>query len=308
MLRLVLKILLACAFLFFIFRAVDVSKVIYIMRDQNSVLLIWPVCSVPVWIFLKTLKWHILLRTYLKDIPFFHVIRSLLSGLAIGMMTPGKVGELSRSLFLPAENRSRVAGLTILDRYLELLALLFLASFGVARFFGVIWGLLMCLSGLVGVGMLFLSRRLIERARFAKRSHFLVDKLREMLKAAEGISWTVFMQSFVLSMAVFFISILTSYSLLLSFTHIPFSVSLNVFPLSLMTNILPITLGNLGVREGATILLLNHYGVAKEVSLNISLSLFVLHSLVPSLVGITLMQWGSTRRKRSRPHSSVKTG
>ena len=53
-----------------------------------------------------------------------------------------------------------------------------------------------------------------------------------------------------------------------------------VFPLTLLTNVLPITIGNLGVREGATIILLKEFEISSEISFNIAILLFFLHHIL----------------------------
>jgi len=96
------------------------------------------------------------------------------------------------------------------------------------------------------------------------------------------------------------ISVLTSYCLLLSFVSFPILLSVKVFPLVLLTNIFPITFGNLGTREGATIFLLGRCGVNSEIGLSIGLSLFFLHTVIPSLVGLLLIQTNSKNMGNSQ--------
>ena len=68
------------------------------------------------------------------------------------------------------------------------------------------------------------------------------------------------------------------------------SIVYKVFPITLLTNILPITIGNLGVREGATILLLREYGIESEIAFNTAIILFFLHSFIPAIIGIYMVQ------------------
>ena len=288
-----LKILLAIFLLLVILNKVDISKFYLNIKKQDINLLILAFFSVPIWILFKTLKWKTLLQTYIRGFSFFQIMRSFLAGLAIGMITPGKVGELSRTFFIPSKNKSRVAGLVVVDRYFDLLLLFFFISFGVLHFMGPYWTMCVILTGLAGIGTLFIMHGIAKKGFFSKRSNFVMDRISDMLKALEGLNFMVFLPLFAVTAVIMLLSIATSYCLLLSFTPVSFTAALNVFPLVLMTNILPITFGNLGVREGATIFLLNTYGISGEVALNIALTLFVLHTLIPALIGVFLMQFMS---------------
>jgi hypothetical protein len=51
-------------------------------------------------------------------------LRTLLGGCVLGLLTPGRVGELGRCIFVRQHERPQVAFLTLLDRALDLWALL----------------------------------------------------------------------------------------------------------------------------------------------------------------------------------------
>ena len=93
----------------------------------------------------------------------------------------------------------------------------------------------------------------------------------------------------------FIVSILTSYLLLISFTAFNFMNALFVFPLALITNIIPITIGNIGIREGATMYLLNNYSISPEIAFNISIMLFFLHSFIPAVFGLITIHYNTHR-------------
>lgn len=290
MLKQISKILLAAVLLCLILKNVDLTKFYANVKAQDRCLLILAFLSVPIWIFLKTLKWKILLQSYMKGLPGFQVMRSFLAGLAIGMVTPGKIGELSRAFFIPLENKGRIVGLVLLDRYLDLLILLFFVSFGTYHFLGVNSCFSVISGGFVGIGVLLSFQRISRKEVLLKKSNIFVEKLHIMVKALEPLDFWAFLPLFVVTAATMLLSILTSYCLLLSFTQVPFMAALNVFPLVLMTNIIPISFGNLGIRECATIFLMGTYGVSEEISLNAALSLFVLHTLIPGLLGTVFIQ------------------
>ena len=72
-----------------------------------------------------------------------------------------------------------------------------------------------------------------------------------------------------------------------------------VFPLVLMTNILPITIGNLGIREGTTIFLLDTFGISSEIAFNISIILFFMHSIIPAIIGLLLNNFDNKEKNKN---------
>jgi uncharacterized membrane protein YbhN (UPF0104 family) len=232
----------------------------------------------------------VLVETRVRGLTFFLLLRSVLAGLAIGLVTPAKVGEVTKALFIPSDRRARIVGLVLVDRYFDLLLLMFLAVFGVLHFWGGKGGFLLLMGGMAGTAVLPALRATARKGFFPENSpHFFVAKGVEMLRAVEGVTLCVLLKVFVLTAAFMLLSVSASYCMLRSLTPVPFLAALNVFPLVLLSNVLPVTFGNLGVREGLTIYLLSTYGVRSEVSLNVALSVFVLHSLVPSALGAVFL-------------------
>jgi len=257
--------------------------------------------SVPVWIALKALKWHLLLRSFWSDGSFSLALKSFLCGFSFGVLTPGKVGEFSRVFFLPYHDKSRGVSLVIIDRYCDLVALLFLSVFGVTHFTGFAYGSLVLFAG-VGAGILFfLSRFLLEQLP-SWSSFATLNNLLDRLRKNPRIKATVFLKVLLLSLCCFLVSVATSFSLLLAFHELRLLDALAVFPLTLLTNVLPITIGNLGIREGATIYLLGPFGVEKEAAFHVSLMLFVLHSVIPAAIGsiIQLLTQSRPNKKISK--------
>lgn len=295
-----LKIFFAVLLLALIINNVDIRQFLFGIKLQDKNFLLFAFFSIPVFIFIRFLKWKTILQIHTEGLSFFQIIRSLLAGMAIGMMTPGKVGELSRAFFVPTDNKERVVGMVLLDRYFDLVTLVFLSSFGVTHYWGVFWGIMAVVVGISGLFVLIWLKHITKKDINSKKFHFVASRMLDMIKVVAAVDFSLFMRLSAFSLGIISISILTSYFLLLSFISIPFKIALNVFPLVILTNTVPLTFGNLGVREGATILLLTHYGVNEEISLNISLSLFALHTVIPSLIGIVLMQFKIDNQGKGR--------
>ena len=284
-----LKLLLTVLLLVLLFQLVDIQKLIGTFREANYFYIGIALLSIPLMISLKAYKWQILLRSFWKETSFKIACRSYLCGFAIGVITPAKIGEISRSMFLPYEENMKIISLVILDRYCDLIILIFLSIVGVTHFTGIKIGIIVFLAGLFGITVIFIYPAILEILNKKDYKLIWISKILKMQKDFNKITPKIFLKSLLISFGYFLLSITTSFLLLSSFTTVPFSVVLKVFPLTLLTNIIPITVGNLGVREGATIFLLNNFKISSAAAFNCSILLFFFHSIIPALLGSLLI-------------------
>jgi len=76
------------------------------LRGDRFYLFALAVLLMPVNWGLETLKWKLLLRT---DIPFSRLLQSVIAGITVGFVTPGRSGEfIGRVMFLNDDNSARV--------------------------------------------------------------------------------------------------------------------------------------------------------------------------------------------------------
>ena len=73
------------------------------------------VALLPLGLALQWWKWNILLRSQAPGVSGADALRSLLAGFGLGLITPGRVGELGRGLVLPGR-RMATAQLALADR------------------------------------------------------------------------------------------------------------------------------------------------------------------------------------------------
>ena len=86
-------------------------------------------CCFQVLLATRAYKWHCLMAAVGKVHPR-QSLRTLFGGFALGLITPGRLGELGRCLFVRKPERAHVAILTLLDRLMDLWALLTLVGAG----------------------------------------------------------------------------------------------------------------------------------------------------------------------------------
>src|SRR4030042_1947697 len=95
------KVLLAVLLMALLLKPIRLSDVLQTMKNPRN-----PHFFACGWIlllpnlYLQWLRWHILLRRIQKNLSWTESPPSLLGGLAIGTVTPGRFGEIGRLFFL----------------------------------------------------------------------------------------------------------------------------------------------------------------------------------------------------------------
>ena len=108
---------------------------------------------------------------------------------------------------------------------------------------------------------------------------------------------------------LFYLTFLLQFFLLLSaFGPVqPLSALAGIGTIMLLKTVIPpVTLGELGIREGASVIVLGHAGILPAAAFNASLLLFAVNLLLPALAGLALLMWiKPARRSSARVDDSV---
>lgn len=249
-----------------------------------DVLWLWPALTcVLAMLAVRYFKWHRLLQSgNLRSLPDDSA-RSLFGGLALSVITPGRMGEFGRCMFVAQSDRAAVLLLTIFDRSLDLWALLtcavfslfFVASRPAAIFAGGVW--LAFLPVVLGLPSLIASPSSWPR---------WVGAYREQLAAARQILVPIRAGRFAAAaLASTLLELMAFFFSLRAFHRVDFSVAAATFPWIVMAGDLPVSLGGIGLREGAAALMLSTYGFSSAAAINVTLFLYGLSVLLPALLG-----------------------
>jgi uncharacterized membrane protein YbhN (UPF0104 family) len=228
-------------------------------------------------------RWHRLLAAGGQVLSAHDSARSLLGGFTLGAIAPGRLGELGRCLFLGEPSRAPALLLNVLDRALDMWAL---ASFMVVslmavtpRPYGVfalgVWLALLpvamglpafvpSLAGLRWWGTDFRTK-LVAAAQFLRG-----------IRIAPFAAWAF------LSTAL---DLMTFFCLLRAFTDVDPHAALVTFPWIVTVGGLPLSVGGLGLREGAAAMLLARYAIPSAVAVDAALLLHVFSGLLPAAAG-----------------------
>ena len=251
-----------------------------------------------VWFCLRAYKWHrLMLFTGKGDLR--RSLRTLLGGFSLGLITPGRLGELGRCVFVRQDERAQVALLTLYDRLLDSWALL--TSIGASLFLLAPWP-----TAILGMAVWLALLPVV--ARFpALVSHLggLAQKSRHFRGhfpgAAGGMPLVPTAHFAFLAVSAMGAELASFFFLLRAFCSTGFTTALATYPYIVLAGDLPVSFSGVGVREGAAALLLSPYAVPSSAAVDASLLWFVFAVLLPAALGAL---WLVADRVRSRRRKS----
>lgn len=248
----------------------------------------------------QTLKWGLLVRTQHPRSPVRQILRSFLAGMALGTLTPGRVGEHARAAWFEGRG-TELTALSLLDKFssaavtssfgaLGLLLLprwdlslfgrgapLVLALLGAYAAAVLLWtlaGLALLLAPARVTGLLGRWRWLAARERF-RRVHAAMTAVHRPRRAAVLAAALAFYATFILQFS------LLARGLGLDSPLVPAAAAGTMF----LKSLFPVSLGDLGVRELFAANLFESLGGAPERAVAAAFLLFLINVGLPSLAG-----------------------
>ncbi len=248
-------------------------------------------------IFLAYLKWRYLLKHRYPDTPSREVFGSLMFGYTLGLVTPGRLGELGRGLFFQGKDRLVITGLNVLDKAANQVVVFTLGGTALAlmiaqkQLFHLTFPAALLGAGAVLIALFWLIllnpgrvRRLL--AGFRKRLR-PESKLGVMLSAYDHLTRKDTLIVLLLT-GLWFLVILFQYHVLVrAFTDVSFLQSWQAVSATLFVKtLLPLTFGDLGIRESVSVYFYSQFAVSQAAVFNASLLIFLINFLLPALSGI----------------------
>ncbi len=251
-------------------------------------------------IYIQHLKWSYLLRIIKPDVSGREIFQSLMCGFAVGLITPGRLGELGRGLFIRSDNRSPMIGMAIIDKLLSLISLALISVFGLLFLYETTvsgydiaeYLILVTAAGFIVLlaAMFFFPDLLRKTIRLFKKTIYrlpLYKKVFALISASDnirkrnvftGLLYGLMFQSIIYIQFFWFLSSFTD----AEFVPVFILANLAMF----LKSLLPVAVMDLGVREGSVIFFLNKIQVNPAAAFNASLLLFLSNVLLPGMVGL----------------------
>ncbi len=287
--RFVLSSLVTVGVLYLVLKKVGLGEIIGALKRINVLWFGLAFLLMPLQLFLKVYKWWHLLKLNERSIKFGEAAKSLLGGIGIGIITPARVGEITRVLYLKSSQRLRLSGLVIIDKFFDLFIVIALAIGGLTLVFRYSINILLILLLILLFYFLFNPKGIKNLLQRLTNYLPFKNKISEVVSSLNTLNWRVSGFLLFFTFLAFIVDFFQFYLLIFSFGDASLKAAAFSFPLVILANILPATVGGLGVREAVSVITLSHFGVAKEVAVNASFSLFFINTLIPGIVGIFLI-------------------
>jgi uncharacterized membrane protein YbhN (UPF0104 family) len=296
----VLKILIAAGLILFLIHFIKYEKIVQAFFSANLHIIGVVSFLGVINIYLQYYKWNLTCSEVLNENNKLKISRSLFYGFSAGIITPLRIGEyFGRGIEFNDKSLLQVTLATLVDKFFPLLMVAFLGSisslFFIYYYFNVSIYIALSLFVIIStlfyiLTMLIVSSKFWDTVLFSKlKSSVKLKTLLDKLKVFQNLDRKYFNKMLIISF-LFYTCYLVQYALLVSafsnhfdYLHYLWAANLIMFT---KTVIPPISLGELGIREGASVYFLMQFGESSSVGFNSSILLFIINLLIPALIGV----------------------
>ena len=133
---LLLRAIGLCLFAYIIFN-LDLGKALGYWKRADSAQFLAALTFIPLLYLVKAWRWHYLLSMLRVEFPLHKCFSSYIVGVTMGMVTPGRMGDLIKLIYLKDEGQNVPRSLlgVVLDRVFDLAALVAIALLSTAIVF-----------------------------------------------------------------------------------------------------------------------------------------------------------------------------
>jgi hypothetical protein len=213
-------------------------------------------------------------------------------GLGFSIVTPARAGELYRAKYYESVEKVSLASLVVIDRIIDLVAILLLGIYFVIDQFGLYYSIIMLLINsciVFVVGNLFKLRSLTARVGKSNWIWGFVSKVTGCFNVLRMRNVILFVG---MSLVNWIFITLQFYIIMNMYQTLKLKVVIASLPVIQLTNLLPITIGGIGVRESLSILVMDVYEVPSQIAAVGAFSLYLIDVLIPGIAGLILFWLG----------------
>ena len=234
-----------------------------------------------IFTLVKAYKWYLLIKDLELDISFLSAIDGYLSGMSLGIVTPGRIGEVGRIIEVPGEKKLAGVGLVLWDKIFDLWAVGILSLWGLSYFLTPYISVIVTLVLLGSLFFILQPRYLEILAKFP-----ILRRYPQLLEGLKHLKIRTIIVCLILTLICYILVLFEASLLLMSFGKSFNPGILIAYPLVMLANLIPITVGGLGIREGFAILLLGRFGISDGIAFNLAFLVFLINTALPALWGL----------------------
>ena len=288
----------------YILMNIDVAKTLDIILRADPLFVLLGASMIVIAVIVKSIKWKFLIALYDKEYPLSKIIKSWLMGFSISMVTPARVGDISRAYYIKDKMGVGKGMITVVaDRIIDVAILFSLAILGFIFFIGFFTQYSSIFYWVIGLFLLFIAgvylstkKRVIRTVLRPIFSRFVPEKHKSKINLTfndfyDGLGTmrknkrNVVIAS-LLGIVVWFFSIIQYYLLAIAIgIQVPIAYFLSIVPIVVLLDMLPISFSGIGTRDAALILFLSLVSVGKEYAISLSLLVLFFGYLTAGLAG-----------------------
>lgn len=297
------KTVIAIGLLVFLISTINPSEIIIAIKNADLYLLSVVFLMSFLNIYLQYYKWGITAETVLNEKKSKKIFYSLFYGFSAGIFTPARIGEyVGRAIVFKNKTLLQITLATLLDKIFPFLIVTFIGSIFSIMFLYLHYqiSIFIIISLFVLVFLLFyFVFWLIFKDSFWKS--FLFDRLQnsarinwvyEKIKVLRKLDKRYAVKMVVISLFFYLCFVIQYAILVMAFSNhnqfVDYFIAANLIMFS-KTIIPPISLGELGIREGASVFFITFFGESASTGFNASIFLFLMNILIPSIIGLILL-------------------
>lgn len=297
-----IKLFVSLGVLVVLFQSIDIASLAEVMMNVDFVFLSVALSFVLSIRFVMAYRWQVVLHFYRIFPKFLKLLSIIFISNSVGQLLPGGIGvDVVRSYQLSKDEgvATEIAASVFLDRVIGLFSMLLIAF--VASVFGAGLNTVVPIYAVVSAGLLmgFLALYLLRnkfsginnaQIKVQGRLKPLVTILTRFVQSLSAVRLpkTALIKLFLLSVSVQFIRIMIFFTVFLALgVRLEFLLFIIFVPLLFIVMLMPVSIGGLGVREGALYLFFKQSGVSLEACTAAGLSFHFLQ-LISLLPGVFL--------------------
>lgn len=275
-----------------------IANIINTFKHANHVCIAFAFILVIPNIYIQYFKWNFLLKLIKPEATARESLFSLLVGFTFGFITPGRVGEFGRAFFIKDCPWIKVIGIAFMDKFFSLSIVIFAGAIGIIS---LIWSqlhfyVILPLTIFTIIALLVLRYLLTHPDIFRGFLYSLNiilpfrEKIKLLISSFDRFHKKEAVKLLALSI-LFYLIFLTQYLILTSaFESVSVINGFQAISSTLLVkSMLPISLGDLGIRESAAVFFFSKIGAKSATAFNASILIFMINILIPSLIGLVLV-------------------
>ncbi len=315
-----LRLLLSVMTIFFLLRMVEIKRLVALLSSAKLSFLFLSWLLGTAEMFLVAYRWHVILGIKKINVDFWKIAKLYFAGNFVGTFVPSGIGgDIFRaySLYKKGANPSQTISSVFVERIISLLSSLVIASAGVLLYYKLMHDSSVLQSVLITVAifvffLLAMMNKAVMQFFFSGFQLLKLPRLQKYMEKvyAEFIDYHAhkprLLYILILSFLFQFVRVLVTYAGSLALHQNIDLVYFFIFvPLIILVALLPISVGGIGVREGAFVYFFSQVGMSTAEAFTLSLLLYALNLIVILPGGIIYVAEGLAA-KEAQPIKGVR--